>query len=162
MTGYGLRYKLGEYYDKVDPHRRKDRKERMSEDEMRDFEALKIKVEQVDALQQKVNSIPQIVKTQVAEGFQALLPSLLEGLGEWNAGGRVGPPPIPSIVSSNSKTASDELLTPPTNNAAPELNARGRENSSADTAPTSNTSVTCTPAVGGPSTLAELDAIMVT
>ena len=122
---------------------------------MHDFEALKIKVSQVDVIQQKVNSIPHMVKTQVAEGIQALLPSFLAGLGEWNAGGRVGPPLIPSIVGSNSKT-------PPTNNAAPELNARGRENPPAGTAPTSNTSVTCTPAVGGPSTLAELDAITVT
>ena len=32
VTGYGLRKKLGEHYDKVDPHRRKDRKERMSEE----------------------------------------------------------------------------------------------------------------------------------
>ena len=114
----------------------------MSEAQIREFEALKIKVVQVDALQEKVDSFPQMVKTQVVEGIQALVPSLLAGLGNWNDGGRVGPPPIPSIVGSNSNIALDELLTPPANIAVPELNARIRENSLAGTTPTSNPSVT--------------------
>jgi hypothetical protein len=68
------------------------------------------------------------------------------------------------LVTPPPTTAVPQLLpTPAINIAAPALNAPGhRENTpAAGTAPSSSHSITCTPAVGGPSTLAELDAIKV-
>ena len=82
----------------------------------------------------------------------------------WIAGGQQGPPPIPSFTASNSQNAMagplvspvEAALVPPT--PARELNAPGC--TQADTSAASGPSVNCTPAVGGASTLAELDAII--
>ena len=74
VVGYGLSTKWGEYY-KEDP---KTRKERRSHEESRE----------VQELRKKVAEIPQIVEDQVAKTITSILPTLLEGLGNWNAGGR--------------------------------------------------------------------------
>jgi hypothetical protein len=100
----------------------------------------------------------------------SFIPTIVQALGSSEAAGRVGPPPIPSIVGSNSNnaaapnvppaaktTAPNVLVTPVANIAAPEINA------AAGTAQQSTPSVTCTPTyVGGPSTAVELDAVKVT
>ncbi|KAI5002895.1 hypothetical protein ZWY2020_027545 [Hordeum vulgare] len=62
----------------------------------------------------------------------------------WIAGGQQGPPPIPSFTASSSQNAHATPLVSP----AP-----------AGTSAASGPSVTCMPAVGGASTLAERDAI---
>jgi hypothetical protein len=100
----------------------------------------------------------------------SFIPTIVEALGSWEAADRVGPPPIPSMVGSNSNNAMapnvplaaktmapNVLVTPITNIAALEINA------AAGTTQQSTPSVTCTPTyVGGPSTADELDAVKVT
>jgi hypothetical protein len=117
-----------------------------------------------------VAQIPEIVKKQVQEKMTSFIPIIVQALGSWEAVGRVGPPPIPSMIGSNSNNvaapnvppaantaAPNVLVTPVANIAAPEINV------AAGTAQRSTPSVTCTPMyVGGPSIAAELDAIMVT
>ena len=118
--------------------------------------------------------IPEIVEEQVRDQLgatiTAIMPTLLEGLQAWIAGGQQGPPPIPSFTGSNSHNAPAPLVSPveatlvsPAPAPALELNAPGcGKNTPAGISAASGPSVTCTPAVGGPSTLAELDAITVT
>ena len=108
--------------------------------------------------------IPEIVQEQVQQQLgatiTAIVPSLIEGLQAWIAGGQQGPPPIPS----NSQNAMAGPLVSPAEAAlvsptpARELNAPGC--TPAGTSAASGPSVNCTPAVGGASTLAELDAII--
>ena len=92
------------------------------------------------------------------------MPTLIEGLSAWIAGGQQGPPLIPSFTASNSQNAMAGPLVSPAEAAlvsptpARELNAPGC--TPAGTSAASGTSVNCTPAVGGASTLAELDAII--
>ena len=110
-----------------------------------------------------------------------MVPTLIHGLTTWIAGGQQGPPPVPSFTASNSHNAQAAPLVSP---AAPlvslaaaplvslaeavfvspaparalELNAPGC--TPAGTSAASGPSINCTPAVGGASTLAELDAII--
>jgi hypothetical protein len=172
VVGLGCSTKWGEHYSE-DP---KTWKERKKKEESLEVKELRAKVDQIPQIVQE--QVDNRVADQVALQITALLPSLLEGLGNWHAGGRQGPPPVPSMVGSNSNNAvpnvlvtppaniatPDVLMTSPANTAAPELNAPDRrENTPAvGNAPASNPSISCTPVVGGPSTLAELDAIKVT
>ena len=112
--------------------------------------------------------IPEIVQEQVQQQLgatiTAIVPTLIEGLSAWIAGGQQGPHPIPSFTASNSHNAMAGPLVPPAEAAlvsptlARELNAHGC--TSAGTSSACGRSVNCTPAVGGASTLAELDAII--
>ena len=127
---------------------------------------------ELQELKEKVAQIPQLVDDQVQKTVTALIPSLIQGLGEWNARGRQGPPPLPNMTGSNltnqapvlqltppaNTAAQVALVTPPANTAAAELdNAPGRESTPAGTVARSS-SVSGPPAI---STLAELNAIMV-
>jgi hypothetical protein len=117
-----------------------------------------------------VAQIPELVKKQVQEKMASFIPTIVQTLGSWEATGRVGLPPIPSMVGSNSNNAMapnvppaantavpNVLVTPVANIAVPEINA------AVGTAQRSTPSVTCMSTyVGGPSTAAELDAIKVT
>ena len=112
--------------------------------------------------------IPEIVQEQVEQRLgatiTALVPTLISGFSAWIAGGQQGPPPIPSFTASNSHNAmagplvptAEATLVSPT--PARELDAPGC--TPAGTSAASGTSVNCTPAVGGASTLADLDAII--
>ena len=132
--------------------------------------------------------IPEIVQEQVQQQLgttlNAMVPMLIHGLTMWIAGGQQGPPPVPSFTSSNShNTQAAPLVSPaaaplvspaaaplvspaeavfvsPALARALELNAPGC--TPAGTSPASAPSVSYTPAVGGASTLAELDGITVT
>ena len=71
--------------------------------------------------------------------------------------------PVLQLTPPANTAAQVALVTLPANITAPELdNAPGRENTPAGTMAGSKPSVSSTPAVGGASTLAELDAITVT
>jgi hypothetical protein len=121
-------------------------------------------------LREKVAQIPEIVDKQVQEKMTSFIPTIVQALGSWEAAGRVGPTPIPSMIGSNSNNAAapnvppaantvapNVLVTPVANIAAPEINA------AAGTVQRSTPSVTCMPMyVGGPSTTDELDAVKVT
>ena len=160
VAGKGLSTKWSEYYNA-------GRKERKTSSESQERE--------VQELKAQVARIPEIVEEQVRDQLgatiTAIMPTLLEGLQAWIAGGQQGPPPIPSFTGSNSHNApaaplvspAEAALVSPASAPALELNAPGcGKNTPAGTSAASGPSVTCTPAVGGASTLAELDAITVT
>ena len=159
VAGKGLSTKWSSYYNTGG---RKEKKT-SSESQAREVQELKAQVAQ----------IPEIVQEQVEQRLgatiTALVPTLISGLSGWIAGGQQGPPPIPSFTASNSHNAMAGPLVPPAEAVlvspmparALELNApRCVKNTPAGTSAASGPSVTCTPAVGGVSTLAELDAII--
>ena len=146
VVGHG-KAKWGEYYHE-DAVTRKERK--------------KLTEAHVSA---EIAKVPQLVQDEVAKVITSIFPHMVQSIGNWIDGGRIGPCPVPSLTGSNSINAAPApvvLVNPATNTAAPELNAPVGENSPAGTVPTSSPSVSCTPAVGGASTIAELDAITVT
>ena len=117
--------------------------------------------------------IPEIVQEQVQQQLgatiTAIVPTLIQGISAWIAGGQQGPPPIPSFTASNSQNAmagplvspAEAVFVSPAPARALELNAPGcGKNTPAGTSAASGPFVSCTPAVGGASTLAELDAII--
>ena len=127
---------------------------------------------EVEALKAQVARIPELVQEQVEQQLgmklNAMVPTLIHGLTTWIAGGQQGPPPVPSFTASNSHSAqaaplvspAEAVFVSPAPARALELNAPGC--TPAGTSPASAPSVSCTPAVGGASTLAELDGITVT
>ena len=108
------------------------------------------------------------VQQQLGLTLTGIMPTLLEGLQAWIAGGQQGPPLIPSFTSSNSHNApavplvspAEAVFVSPAPAQALDLNAPGC--TPAGTCSASGPSVSCTSAVGGASTLAELDGITVT
>jgi hypothetical protein len=140
-------------------------------------------------LRERVAKIPEIVDKRVAdkvdslvtEKMTAMMPRLFEAFGSWDASGRVGLPPIPSIIGSNSSTAAPNVLVTPdanttaaphvadtmapvANTVAPVANTAAQElNASVGTGQRSSPSVSCTPMyVIVPLTAAELDTVKVT
>ena len=154
VAGKGLSTKWGSYYN---AGVRKEKKT-SSESQMREVEELKAQVARIPEL------VHEQVQQQLGTTLNAMVPTLIHGLTTWIAGGQQGPPPIPSFTTSNSQNAMAGPLVPSAEAAlvsptpARELNAPGC--TPADTSPASGPSVNCTPAVGGASTLAELDAII--
>ena len=148
VAGKGLSTKWSSYYTAG------GRKEKKTSSESQSRE--------VQELKAQVARIPEIVQEQVEQRLgatiTALVPTLISGLSAWIAGGQQGPPPIPSFTASNSQNAMAGPLVSLT--PARELNAPGC--TPAGTSSASGPSVSCTPAVGGASTLAELDGITVT
>ena len=148
VAGQGLSTKWSDYYNSG----RKEKKTSSSATEVKE-------------LREKVALLPQMVEQQVGVALNNMMPTLLLGLRDWFASGQQGLPPIPSFTGSNSHNATaaaavspaaDAFVTPP---AAPVLELK---TTTPGTSGASAPSVTCTPVVGGPSTLAELDAITVT
>ena len=161
VAGKGLSTKWSSYYNTGG---RKEKKT-SSESQAREVQELKAQVAR----------IPEIVQEQVQQQLGAMItaivPTLIQGLSAWIAGGQQGPPPIPSFTASNSHSAqvaplvslvaplvspAEATLVSPT--PARELNAP--RCTPAGTSAASGPSVNCTPVVGGASTLAELDAII--
>ena len=154
VAGKGLSTKWGSYYTAG------GRKEKKTSSESQ--------AREVQELRAQVAWIPEIVQEQVQQQLgvmiTAIVPTLIEGLSAWIAAGQQGPPPIPSFMASNSQNAMAGPLVSPaavvlvSPMPALELNASGC--TPVGTSPASGPSVSCTPAVGGASTLAELDAII--
>ena len=133
------------------------------ESQSREVEELKAKVARIAEM------VQELVQHQVGGVITAIVPTLIEGLQAWIVGGQQGPPPIPSFTGSNSHNApaaplvspAEAALVSPAAAPALQLNAPGcGKNTPAGTSAASCPSVNCTPAVGGASTLAELDAII--
>ena len=158
VTGKGLSTKWSSYYTAGG---RKEKKT-SSESQSREVEALKAQVVRIPEL------VQEHVEQQLGTKLNAMVPMLIHGLTTWIAGGQQGPPPVPSVTASNSHNAQAAPLVSPAEavfmSPAParalELNAPGC--TPAGTSPESAPSVSCTPAVGGALTLAELDGITVT
>ena len=154
VAGKGLSAKWSEYYNAGG---RKERKT-SSKSQSRKVQELKAQVAWI------LDIVQEQVRDQVGATIPSIMPWLLEGLQGWIAGGQQGPPPIPSFTASNSQNAMAGPLVSPAEAAlvsptpARELNAPGC--TPAGTSAASGPSVNCTPAVGGASTLAELDAII--
>ncbi len=158
VAGKGLSTKWSSYYTAGG---RKEKKSNL-ESQTREVEALKAQVARIPEL------VQEQVEQQLGTKLNAMVPMLIHGLTTWIAGGQQGPPPVPSFTASNSHNAQAAPLVSPAEavfvSPAParelELNAPGC--TPAGTSPASAPSVSCTPAVGGASTLAELDGITVT
>ena len=162
VAGKGLSTKWSSYYNAG------GRKEKKTSSESQSRE--------VQELKAQVARIPGIVQQQLGTTLTAIVPTLIQGLTTWIAGGQQGPPPVPSFTASNSHNAqaaplvspaeavfvspAEAVFVSPAPARALELNAPGC--TPTGTSPASAPSVSCTPAVGGASTLAELDAITVT
>jgi hypothetical protein len=102
-----------------------------------------------------------LVQDELANQFQAILPTMVKSMKNWYDGGQQGPFPIPSFGASNSNN--EAPLNTPTTATPPNNDAPGREDSSAGTMPSSTHSIfSGMPGSGSASTLAELDALMVT
>ena len=154
VAGKGLSTKWSSYYDTA------GRKEKKTSSESQ--------AREVQELRAQVARIPEIVQEQVQQQLgatiTAIVPTLIQGISAWIAGGQQGPPPIPSFTASNSQNAMAGPLVSPAEAAlvsrtpARELNAPGC--TPAGTSAASGPSINFTPAVGGASTLAELDAII--
>ena len=172
VAGKGLSTKWSSYYTAGG---RKEKKT-SSESQTREVEALKAQVARITEV------VQEQVEQQLGTKLNAMVPTLIHGLTTWIVGGQQGPPPVPSFTASNSHSAQAAPLVSPaaplvSPAAAPlvspaeavfvspapawalELNAPGC--TPAGTSPASAPSVSCTPAVGGASTLAELDGITV-
>ena len=161
VAGKGLSTKWSSYYTAGG---RKE-KNTSSESQSREVEALKAQVARIPKI------VQEQVQQQLGSTLTGIMPTLIHGITMWIAGGQQGPPPIPSFTGSNSHNApaaplvspAEAALVSPASAPALELNAPGcGKNTPAGTSAASGPSVTCTPTVGGASTLAELDAITVT
>ena len=60
---------------------------------------------EVQELKEQVARIPQIVQDNLAITLTSILPTLVESIANWSAGGRQGLCPIPSMVRSHSNNA---------------------------------------------------------
>ena len=103
VAGKGLSTKWSSYYNAG------GRKEKKTSSESQERE--------VQELKAQVARIPEIVQEQVQQQLgatiTAIVPSLIEGLQAWIAGGQQGPPPIPSFTASNSQNAMAGPLVSP-------------------------------------------------
>ena len=152
LAGKGLSTKWSSYYTAGG---RKEKKTSL-ESQSCEVEALKAQVARI------LKIVQEQVQQQLGTTLTAIVPTLIQGLTTLIAGGQQGPPPVPSFTASNSHNAQAAPLVSPAQARALELNASGC--TPAGTSPASGPSVSCTrtPAVGGASTLAELDDITVT
>ena len=81
---------------------------------------------EVQELKEQVAWIPQIVQDNLAITLTSFLPTLVESIANWSAGGRVGSCPIPSMVSHSNNAAPTNqanyvFVTPPASTAAPQV-----------------------------------------
>ena len=158
VAGKGLSTKWSSYYTAG------ARKEKMtsSESQSREVQELKARVERIPEI------VQEQVQQQLGTTLTAIVPTLIQRLTTLIAGGQQGPPPVPSFTAGNSHNAqavplvssAEAAFVSPAPARALELNAPGC--TPTGTSPASAPSVSCTPAVGGASTLAELDGITVT
>jgi hypothetical protein len=167
VLGKGLSVKWSDKYG-----RQQKGKNALSEDEARELHELRERVAQIPEIVDKC--VADKVDMLFIEKMTTMMPRLFEAFWNWDAAGRVGPPPIPSIIGSNSSAAAPNVLVTPAANtaavphvadtAAPVANtvAQGL-NASGGTGQRSSPSVSYTPMyVGVPLMAAELDAVKVT
>jgi hypothetical protein len=76
---------------------------------------------ELQELREKVAQILELVEKQVQEKMTSFIPTIVQALGSWEAAGRAGPPPIPSMVGSNSNNAVAPNIPPVANTAAPNV-----------------------------------------
>ena len=95
VAGKGLSTKWSSYYNAGG---RKERNTNL-ESQSREVEELKAKVARIPEM------VQELVQHQVGGVITAIVPTLIEGLQAWIAGGQQGPPPIPSFTGSNSHNA---------------------------------------------------------
>ena len=161
VAGKGLSTKWSSYYIAGG---RKEKKT-SSESQSREVQELKAQVARIPEM------VQEQVRDQLGATITAIVPTLIEGLQAWIAGDQQGPPPVPGFTASNSHNAqaaplvslAEAVLVSPTP-PRPTLELNAPRCTPAGTSPASGPSVSCTrtPAVGGASTLAELDGITVT
>ena len=121
MAGKGLSTKWSSYYNTGGRKEKKTSSESLARE--------------VQELRAQVARIPEIVQEQVQQQLRAtitaIVPTLIEGLSAWIAGGQQGPPLIPSFTASNSQNTMAGPLVSPAEAAlvsptpARELNAPG-------------------------------------
>jgi hypothetical protein len=112
VLGEGLSVKWLDKYD-----RQQKEKKALSEDGTHELHELRERVEKIPEIVDK--RVVDKVDSLVIEKITAMMPSLFEAFGTWDASGRVGVPLIPSIIGSNlSATAPNVLVTPAANTAA--------------------------------------------
>ncbi|XP_073355241.1 uncharacterized protein [Aegilops tauschii subsp. strangulata] len=103
VAGKGLSTKWSSYYTAG------GRKEKKTSSESQSRE--------VQELKAQVARIPEIVQEQVQQQLgttlTAIVPTLIQGLTTWIAGGQQGPPPVPSFTASNSHNAQAAPLVSP-------------------------------------------------
>ena len=110
-----------------------------------------------------------IVNELVAKALVGFLPSVVTSVTDWIDGGRQGPCPVPNFGGNTANTASAASSAntapppPPVQDTPPVLTtpSPAPENSPAGTAASGAHSDSLSQAVGGVSTMAELDALMV-
>ena len=103
VAGKGLSTKWSSYYNAGG---RKERNTNL-ESQSREVEELKAKVARIPEM------VQELVQHQVGGVITAIVPTLIEGLQAWIAGGQQGPPPIPSFTASNSHNAQATPLVSP-------------------------------------------------
>ncbi|XP_044432890.1 uncharacterized protein [Triticum aestivum] len=103
VAGKGLSTKWSSYYTAG------GRKEKKTSSESQ--------LHEVQELKAQVARIPEIVQEQVQQQLgttlTAMVPTLIQGLTTWIAGGQQGPPPVPSFTASNSHNAQTAPLVSP-------------------------------------------------
>jgi hypothetical protein len=179
VLGEGLSVK---WSDKYGRQQRGNKESSLNENESHELHELREKVAQVPEIVDKrvADKIDSLLEDKVTEKITAMMPSLFQAFGNWDALGRVGLPPIPSMIGSNSNNAAapnilvtpaanttavtNVVATPVADTAVPVANTAAQElNAPAGTEQQSSPSVSCTLTyVSGPSTTAELDAVKVT
>jgi hypothetical protein len=109
VLGEGLSVKWSDKYG-----RQQKGKKALSEDEARELHELRERVAKIPKIVDK--RVADKVDTLVTEKMTAIMPHLFKAFGSWDAVGRVGLPPIPSIIGSNSSAAAPNVLVTPAAN----------------------------------------------
>ena len=89
VAGKGLSTKWSEYYTAG----RNERKT-SSESQEREVQELKAQVARI------LEIVQEQVQQQIGTTLTAMVPTLIQGLTTWIAGGQQGPPPVPSFTAS--------------------------------------------------------------
>jgi hypothetical protein len=97
-------------------------KKALSEDEACELHELRERVAKILEIVDK--RVADKVDPLVTEKMTAMMPRLFDAFGSWDAASRVGLPPIPTIIGSNSSAAAPDVLVTPAANttAAPVAN----------------------------------------
>ena len=95
VTSKGLSTKWSSYYHTCG---RKEKKT-SSESQSREVQELKAQVARIPEI------VEEQVRDQLGATITAIVPTLIQGLTTWIAGGQQGPPPVPSFTASNSHNA---------------------------------------------------------
>ncbi|XP_044421995.1 uncharacterized protein, partial [Triticum aestivum] len=103
VAGKGLSTKWLSYYTAGG---RKEKKT-SSESQSREVQELKAQVARIQEI------VQEQVQQQLGTTLTAIVPTLIQGLTTWIAGGQQGPPPVPSFTASNSHNGQAAPLVSP-------------------------------------------------